>query len=687
MSADTHDAREAFLREPGEATFGPVYEATKRLVWTLCLCLLRHEADASEAFQTTYCRLVELARRTGTAQAADLAAGVGRLAIREADSLRKRRSRRRAREVSLESMEPRMHPGSAPDTELARREIRQRVEAIVDELPELHRLPVQLHFFHGLSQREVAHALGQPLSTVADRIQRGLDRLEPAFRRAGLKEAAATLGALVVSGALFEPGLSAAVVYSQAQAALAAASTTGSLIATTSILGGLSAMKLKAATIAAILVALLAGGIAILGPRLRQPDAGDDAGALATPAATPAVPRAAPEAPTPPAPAAETQSIAVQVLWSESAAPAAGARVSWHEGDGEAAAAASGPVELEAGADGSVVLSAPAAWRTARLRARHELGGVTETDVVLPHEGVLAIRIEEDVVTGTVADAATGEALPGAVVRCGEREAVADAEGGYSLRGLGAGEHLLMAAADGHADQAGLVRRERPETTLQTFRLDPAAALTVVVVDAEGAPLSGASVTPSHLGNDGVFHGDKTRKTDSRGVVRFEKISKLRPPELQATADGYANAYTRPAMDPARGEAEHRIVLERKRESRRAIVGRIADAAGNAIAGAVVEWKDGEGTQYGDGAEYGKIRAFSDSNGRYRLVFDDDFDRCYLGVAARNWAPIVAAGVIAGTPERPLEMSFTLEPAHWLRGRVVDEDRKPLAGVSNAASA
>lgn len=158
-ASDPHDAWEAFLRRPGEETFRPLYECTKRLVWTLCVRHLRDEADASEEFQSTYCRVLELARAGEAVPGTDLAAALSRLAIREADSLRKRRTRRRARETSLETTEPRMRPGSTPDGDAARREIRQRVEELVDDLPETHRLPVQLHFFHGLSLREVAQVL------------------------------------------------------------------------------------------------------------------------------------------------------------------------------------------------------------------------------------------------------------------------------------------------------------------------------------------------------------------------------------------------------------------------------------------------------------------------------------------------------------------------------------------------
>jgi len=56
------DPLAAFFDQPTEETFGAVYQATKRLVWTLCLRILRDRTDASDAFQSAYCRLLAMAR-------------------------------------------------------------------------------------------------------------------------------------------------------------------------------------------------------------------------------------------------------------------------------------------------------------------------------------------------------------------------------------------------------------------------------------------------------------------------------------------------------------------------------------------------------------------------------------------------------------------------------------------------
>src|SRR5262245_3605551 len=167
---DTH-AVETFFREPGEETFRAAYESTRRLVWTLCLRILRDPADAADAFQSAYCRLLGMARDPGLREpGVDPGEAVYRIAVREADRLRKERARRGARRVQRSELEHMTKSDESPAEQVEKEEARRRVEAVVEALPERHRLPIQLHYLHGLSQREVARALGLPLATVAGRV-------------------------------------------------------------------------------------------------------------------------------------------------------------------------------------------------------------------------------------------------------------------------------------------------------------------------------------------------------------------------------------------------------------------------------------------------------------------------------------------------------------------------------------
>ena len=605
MMPDPTDAWRAFAREPTEMRFQPLYEGTKRLVWTLALRVLRHPEDAADAFQSSYARLIEEARGpAGAAPPEDLTGFICRIAIREADRIRKRRARRGSKEAPLRGDEPMKHAQPVEEA-AARREVRDRVEALVADLPERYRLPVELHFFHGLSQREVAAALGKPLATVSDRIRAALRKLDPAFRRAGLGRPAAMLGGIALTGALLEPPLHAGAVFAEASSAAAAASASSlhaSFTVTTALAGALTLMKAKLVPLVISLV-FLALGAGIVHRSFQS-------------GRTPEVAR-------------EPEPTVVDPT---------------------------GPAVA--------------------------LGPATEPEKTADPDAAVepAREVPRNIVTGRIVDSVTGEPLAGAriVESFKDVEASSGEDGTYVLEGLGEGVHEIIARAPGHAERSARVSHPGKGESIQDIALDPAVEVTVEVVDEDGAAIEGSRVTPSVLGEDNIFHGGEGRDavTDGAGIAVIHGVSRIRPQQLMVAKKGYESAYARPDVSAARAL---RVVLEQVRERERAITGRVTDPRGNPIAGAIIEWKDGESTQFGTGAQYGQFRAETDRGGRYRLVWPDDYDSCILGVAAAGYAPHIHQGARPGTPDAPLVLDFVLEDGHWLRGRVVGEDGRGLA--------
>ena len=102
----------------------------------------------------------------------------------------------------MESLPTVRDTGLPADRIASNRQIRDKVETLVDTLPDRLRLPVTLYYFHGMTYREIAETLDEPISTVNLRVNRALKKLRPLMQRVGLGDAVATLGAIAGSGAL-----------------------------------------------------------------------------------------------------------------------------------------------------------------------------------------------------------------------------------------------------------------------------------------------------------------------------------------------------------------------------------------------------------------------------------------------------------------------------------------------------
>lgn len=259
---------------PDDSTFGPIYDAYKPLVWTICRRVLGGDNDAGDAFQSAWARLFAHAKAEGMRAAAE---PVERLiyvfSIREADALKKRRMRRGRREIAMDELPIAASSDAPADEAAAAAERRTRLETVVAMLPDKYRLPIQLHYFHGLTQQQIAAMMDMPRATVAARLARGLRKLTPLAERAGLGEAIGMMGALAIGGALISPpkALATAAVYAQVQAMLAAGVTTAGMAtsaAATKAMLGASIIKAKIAMISGVI--LIAAAATVAGVHLQS---------------------------------------------------------------------------------------------------------------------------------------------------------------------------------------------------------------------------------------------------------------------------------------------------------------------------------------------------------------------------------------------------------------------------------
>ncbi len=182
----------ARVADEDESALGQLYDRYQRAIYSLCLRVVHDPPAAEEVTQEVFVRLWR--------SAASFEPGRGRVStwlLRIAHNLALNEVRRRqSRPVIAPDADWELEGARLVDTrqendpEVAAwmRERAQVIHQALAQLPTPQRQAIELAFFGGLSQAEVATALGDPLGTVKSRIRVGMQRLRALLLVAGLDE-------------------------------------------------------------------------------------------------------------------------------------------------------------------------------------------------------------------------------------------------------------------------------------------------------------------------------------------------------------------------------------------------------------------------------------------------------------------------------------------------------------------
>jgi RNA polymerase sigma-70 factor, ECF subfamily len=159
-----------------------LYDRHARAVYSLALRIVNDEGDAEDVVQEVFAQAWRQAARYDASRGAVVAWLLMMARSRAIDKLRSARARPDSRGVddprAIDEMPAvvRDAPSRIIDAENAR--LAQRALA---ELPLLQRLVIELAYYEGLTQREIADRLEQPLGTVKSRLRLGLLKLRDAL--------------------------------------------------------------------------------------------------------------------------------------------------------------------------------------------------------------------------------------------------------------------------------------------------------------------------------------------------------------------------------------------------------------------------------------------------------------------------------------------------------------------------
>ncbi len=176
------EALVALAARSEQSALAELYDRYGRPAYGLALRVLRDDALAEDAVQEAFLALWRTAARF-VPERGKASTWILTLVHRRAVDLVRREERRRA-----ETLDHLPEPGGgAVDEDTWLRLQRERVQHALKQLPDQQREAIELAYYGGFTQSELAERLGQPLGTIKSRMFTGLARLRELLGEPGLE--------------------------------------------------------------------------------------------------------------------------------------------------------------------------------------------------------------------------------------------------------------------------------------------------------------------------------------------------------------------------------------------------------------------------------------------------------------------------------------------------------------------
>jgi RNA polymerase sigma-70 factor (ECF subfamily) len=178
MAADLPDNPTFLLQQIASGdrdAFRRFYDRYATLAFTFALRLLGSQSDAEDLLQEVFLQVWRQAQAYSPERGAPEAWLITITRSRAIDKLRSIRRRNMniltpEEPLRVESLAQAERPSQASEAKLT-------IQGVMAKLPEAQRHVLELAYFDGLTQTEIAARLGEPLGTVKTRMRAGLERL------------------------------------------------------------------------------------------------------------------------------------------------------------------------------------------------------------------------------------------------------------------------------------------------------------------------------------------------------------------------------------------------------------------------------------------------------------------------------------------------------------------------------
>jgi RNA polymerase sigma factor (sigma-70 family) len=170
------EALVALVARGDEDALGELYDRVGRIAYGLAMRVLRDDRLAEDAVQEGFLAVWRSAAAF-RAERAKASTWILTLVHRRAVDLVRREERRRAEPLTDETAVRAGGAAESTDEAAWLRFERERVQAALGQLPDVQREALELAYYGGYSQSELAERLGVPLGTIKSRMFAGLARL------------------------------------------------------------------------------------------------------------------------------------------------------------------------------------------------------------------------------------------------------------------------------------------------------------------------------------------------------------------------------------------------------------------------------------------------------------------------------------------------------------------------------
>ena len=167
----------ARLAQGDSGAFGELYDRLATTLFGFALRILGEPSAAEDVLQEVFIQISEKAASYDPHLGKPLTWALMLTRSRAIDRLRGAQRRQRLASAAAEERESADRSTSGAVEALVSKETADRVRAALSNLPLEQRQAIEMAYFGGMSQTEIASALGTPLGTVKARIRRGMVQL------------------------------------------------------------------------------------------------------------------------------------------------------------------------------------------------------------------------------------------------------------------------------------------------------------------------------------------------------------------------------------------------------------------------------------------------------------------------------------------------------------------------------